>query len=186
MSVRVSFSPHQRRRHRVHHHPAALGRRERRAQQVALGLVAALAAEEAASGALLGEEAIERALADVRLVGRATARKLARDVVLLDDTYNANPASMRAALATLVEAGMQALEDVWGKRPVRVREGGSIPIVGTFSKVLRVPVALIGFGLSDDNLHSPNEKFNLSHFYNGIRTVARLLDLAAEVEAVRA
>jgi acetylornithine deacetylase/succinyl-diaminopimelate desuccinylase-like protein len=81
----------------------------------------------------------------------------------------------------LVDAAMQALADVWGKRPVRVREGGSIPIVSTFGRVLKVPVALVGFGLSDDNLHSPNEKFNLSHFYNGIRTVARLLDLAAEV-----
>ncbi len=81
----------------------------------------------------------------------------------------------------LVEAAMQALADVWGKRPVRVREGGSIPIVSTFGRVLKVPVALVGFGLSDDNLHSPNEKFNISHFYNGIRTVARLLDLAAEV-----
>lgn len=79
----------------------------------------------------------------------------------------------------LVDAAMQALADVWGRRPVRVREGGSIPIVATFSKVLKVPVALVGFGLSDDNLHSPNEKFNVSHFYNGIRTVARFLDLAA-------
>ncbi len=86
----------------------------------------------------------------------------------------------------LVDAAMQALEDVWGKRPVRVREGGSIPIVSTFGRVLRVPVALMGFGLSDDNLHSPNEKFNLSHFYNGVRTVARLLDLAAEESAGRA
>ncbi len=80
----------------------------------------------------------------------------------------------------LVEAALQAMEEVWGKRPVRVREGGSIPIVATFSQVLGAPVALIGFGLTDDNLHSPNEKFNVSHFYNGIRTIARLLDLAGE------
>ena len=78
----------------------------------------------------------------------------------------------------VVEAAMAALEETWGKRPVRVREGGSIPIVSTFSSVLEVPVVLMGFGLSDDNLHSPNEKFNISHFYNGIRTVARMLDLA--------
>jgi acetylornithine deacetylase/succinyl-diaminopimelate desuccinylase-like protein len=82
----------------------------------------------------------------------------------------------------LVEAAMTALEEVWGKRPVRVREGGSIPIVSTFSQVLGVPVALMGYGLPDDNLHSPNEKFNLGCFYNGIRTTARLLDLAAAVE----
>ena len=81
----------------------------------------------------------------------------------------------------LIEAAMDALTEIWGRRPVRVREGGSIPIVATFSRVLRVPVALMGFGLADDNLHSPNEKFNISHFYNGVRTTARLLDLAAGV-----
>ncbi|HEV7672764.1 MAG TPA: dipeptidase [Thermoanaerobaculia bacterium] len=80
-----------------------------------------------------------------------------------------------------VEAAMAAMEDVWGKRPVRVREGGSIPIVATFSDVLRVPVLLLGFGLNDDALHSPNEKFNISHFYNGIRAIARLLDRVGEV-----
>ncbi|MFN7960099.1 MAG: dipeptidase [Thermoanaerobaculia bacterium] len=80
----------------------------------------------------------------------------------------------------LIDAAMKALEAVWGRRPVRVREGGSIPIVSTFGRVLQVPVALMGFGLEDDNLHSPNEKFNISHFYNGIRTVARLLDLAGD------
>lgn len=76
----------------------------------------------------------------------------------------------------LVEAAMKAMEDVWGKYPVRVREGGSIPIVSTFSAVLGVPILLLGFGLSDDALHSPNEKFNISHYYNGIRSVARMLD----------
>lgn len=74
------------------------------------------------------------------------------------------------------EAAMAAQEDVWGNKPVLVREGGSIPIVGTFSDVLKVPVMLIGFGLSDDRLHSPNEKFNISHYYAGIKTVVRLLD----------
>jgi len=80
----------------------------------------------------------------------------------------------------LAEAAMAAQEDVWGKPPVRVREGGSIPIVGTFSRVLGKPVLLMGFGLSDDRLHSPNEKFDISQFYAGIRTSVRLLDRAAE------
>lgn len=85
------------------------------------------------------------------------------------------------AQGPFVEAAMAAQEDVWGKAPVLIREGGSIPIVGTFSEVLSVPVLLMGFGLSDDRLHSPNEKFNISHFYNGIRTSVRLLDRAAEI-----
>jgi len=75
----------------------------------------------------------------------------------------------------VVEAALAALEDVW-KKPVRVREGGSIPIVSTFSKVLGVPVLLLGFGLPDDRLHSPNEKLDLPNFYGGIRATVRVLD----------
>ena len=58
-----------------------------------------------------------------------------------------------------------------------MREGGSIPIVDVFAKVLGKPILLLGYGLPDDRLHSPNEKFNISHFYNGIRTTVRVLDL---------
>jgi acetylornithine deacetylase/succinyl-diaminopimelate desuccinylase-like protein len=76
----------------------------------------------------------------------------------------------------IVDAALDAMEDVWGARPVRIREGGSIPIVSTFASVLKCPVLLLGFGLNDDGLHSPNEKFNISHYYKGIRSVARLLD----------
>jgi acetylornithine deacetylase/succinyl-diaminopimelate desuccinylase-like protein len=79
----------------------------------------------------------------------------------------------------IVDAALEAMRATWGKRPVRIREGGSIPIVTTFYRVLKVPVLLLGFGLHDDRLHSPNEKFNISHFYNGIRAVARLLDQVA-------
>lgn len=75
----------------------------------------------------------------------------------------------------VVEAAMAAMGDVW-QRPVRVREGGSIPIVATFSEVLAAPIMLAGFGLSDDNLHSPNEKFDVENFYGGIRAVVRMLD----------
>jgi acetylornithine deacetylase/succinyl-diaminopimelate desuccinylase-like protein len=78
----------------------------------------------------------------------------------------------------LVDAALEAMSETWGRRPVRIREGGSIPIVTQFSRVLNVPVLLLGFGLADDRLHSPNEKFNITHYYNGIRTVARLLDRA--------
>jgi acetylornithine deacetylase/succinyl-diaminopimelate desuccinylase-like protein len=80
----------------------------------------------------------------------------------------------------IAEAAVAAQEDVWGARPFRIREGGSIPIVGTFADVLKVPTLLVGFGLPDDRLHSPNEKFNISHFYNGIRTIVRLIDRVGE------
>lgn len=79
----------------------------------------------------------------------------------------------------IVEAALGALEDVW-QRPVKVREGGSIPIVATFSEVLGVPIMLAGFGLSDDRLHAPNEKFDVDNFYGGIRAVVRMLDRLGE------
>jgi acetylornithine deacetylase/succinyl-diaminopimelate desuccinylase-like protein len=85
-----------------------------------------------------------------------------------------------------VEAALQALEEAWGKRALRVREGGSIPIVTTLREVLGVPVLLLGFGLNDDRLHSPNEKLDLPNFYGGIRVTARLLDLAAAAGAATA
>ena len=78
----------------------------------------------------------------------------------------------------IADAAMAAQEEIFGARPVRIREGGSIPIVATFAEVLNVPPLLVGFGLPDDRLHSPNEKFNISHFYNGIRTIVRLMDRA--------
>ncbi|MDF2697012.1 MAG: UDP-N-acetylmuramoylalanyl-D-glutamyl-2,6-diaminopimelate--D-alanyl-D-alanine ligase, partial [Labilithrix sp.] len=72
-------------------------------EAAAIDLTAALAAQEAVSREVLDVATIERALASVHLTGRGVVRTLAGDVVVLDDTYNANPASMRSALATLVE-----------------------------------------------------------------------------------
>lgn len=117
--------------------------------------------------------------ADIAEKFEAHVKKVAPKGVRVDVQYlhGADPVLIDTS-GPLVEAAMDALEAVWGKRPVRVREGGSIPIVSTFAQVLEAPVALMGFGLNDDNLHSPNEKFNISHYYNGVRTIARLLDLA--------
>jgi acetylornithine deacetylase/succinyl-diaminopimelate desuccinylase-like protein len=91
-------------------------------------------------------------------------------------SLHSGPAVVVEVEGPIVDAALDAMQEIWGARPVRIREGGSIPIVSTFSSVLKSPVLLLGFGLNDDGLHSPNEKFNISHFYNGIRSVARLLD----------
>jgi acetylornithine deacetylase/succinyl-diaminopimelate desuccinylase-like protein len=69
-----------------------------------------------------------------------------------------------------MKAASEAYEEVFGARPIFVREGGSIPVVATFQKDLGMPTVLMGFGLPDDNLHAPNEKFNISMFYRGIET----------------
>ena len=95
--------------------------------------------------------------------------------------HGADPVVVEAS-GPIVDAAMDAMAEIWGARPVRIREGGSIPIVSTFAQVLGAPVLLLGFGLNDDGLHSPNEKFNISHFYNGVRSVARLLDRLGELE----
>ena len=79
-----------------------------------------------------------------------------------------------------MQAAASALKEVFGKEPVFIREGGSIPIAALFHEILGVPVVMMGFGLPDDNLHAPNEKYSLSQFYKGIRTVARFFEHIGE------
>ena len=79
-----------------------------------------------------------------------------------------------------VEAACDALERSWGREAVFTRGGGTIPVCSTFDRVLDVPTVLMGFGLNDDRLHSPNEKFNLENFYKGIETSIYLWDELAD------
>ncbi|MGH2625544.1 MAG: dipeptidase, partial [Anaerolineales bacterium] len=78
-----------------------------------------------------------------------------------------------------VQAAARALEKGFGRAPVYIREGGSIPVVATFAEVLKVPTVLVGFGLPDENAHAPNERFDLSNFRRGIVSIAHLYDEAA-------
>ncbi len=64
------------------------------------------------------------------------------------------------------QAAEKAFQEVYGKRPVPVRSGGSIPIISTFEEVLGLKSVLMGFGLEDDAIHSPNENYPLKQFYN--------------------
>ena len=74
-----------------------------------------------------------------------------------------------------VRAATEAMHTVFAKDTVFIRSGGSIPIVGDFIRELKVPTILMGFGLPDDNLHAPNEKFHLANFHRGIESVIRFL-----------
>jgi acetylornithine deacetylase/succinyl-diaminopimelate desuccinylase-like protein len=74
-----------------------------------------------------------------------------------------------------VRAATQAMHEVFDKETVFVRGGGSIPIVGDFIRELKTPTILMGFGLPDDNLHAPNEKFHLANFHRGIESIIRFL-----------
>ncbi|MDI9605045.1 MAG: dipeptidase [Bacteroidota bacterium] len=69
------------------------------------------------------------------------------------------------------KAAERAFKEVYGKDPVPVRSGGSIPIIATFEEILGIKSVLMGFGLASDAIHSPNENFPLEQFFNGIRTI---------------
>src|SRR5579871_481075 len=68
-------------------------------------------------------------------------------------------------------AAEKAIEATFNKKPIPVRGGGSIPICSLFEKELGIKIVFMGFGLDSDNLHSPNEKFDLANFYKGIETI---------------
>jgi acetylornithine deacetylase/succinyl-diaminopimelate desuccinylase-like protein len=75
-----------------------------------------------------------------------------------------------------IRVAAQAFTEMFGQQTVFVRSGGSIPIVGDFASHLGIPTILMGFGLPDDGLHSPNEKFAVENYFKGIQTVAHFLE----------
>ncbi|MEO7312349.1 MAG: dipeptidase [Chitinophagaceae bacterium] len=78
-------------------------------------------------------------------------------------------------------AASKAIETTFGKIPIPVRGGGSIPITALFEKALGVKVVFLGFGLDSDNLHSPNEKYDIANFYKGIETIPYFHQYFAEM-----
>ncbi len=81
---------------------------------------------------------------------------------------------------TVFEVAADALEKAFGKPPVFIREGGSIPIVGAFEQTLDAPVVLLGFALPGSNTHAPNEWFSMENFALGTEAITLLLDGVAE------
>jgi acetylornithine deacetylase/succinyl-diaminopimelate desuccinylase-like protein len=79
------------------------------------------------------------------------------------------------------KAASQAMEKTYGKAPIPVRSGGSIPIIAAFERILGIKSILLGFGLEADAIHSPNENFPLKQFYNGIETIAHFYEKFAEM-----
>ena len=91
----------------------------------------------------------------------------------LDEMHHA-PAYVVPLDSPYITAAAQAIEKGFGRSPVFIREGGSIPIVNTFADRLNVDTLLLGWGLDDDNTHSPNEKFSLADFHRGMTSSAHL------------
>ncbi|TVP73278.1 MAG: M20/M25/M40 family metallo-hydrolase [Rhodobacteraceae bacterium] len=127
-----------------------------------------------------------------RLVGGQDPHKLRatfRDFVrarLPDDCraefieHGASPASVMETSHPAFEAARQALTQEWPKPAAFVGAGGSIPIAGYFKSILGMDSMLIGFAKQDDQIHSPNEKYDLDSFHRGIRSWARIIDAVAK------
>ncbi|MYH59763.1 MAG: M20/M25/M40 family metallo-hydrolase [Boseongicola sp. SB0675_bin_26] len=123
-----------------------------------------------------------------RLVGdqdpvaiRKSFRAMVRDALPPDCSvefagHGAAPASVMSTDDPAFEAARRALSDEWPNDAAFVGSGGSIPIAGYFREILGLPSMLIGFGLDDDQIHSPNEKYDLRSFHKGTRSWVRVLD----------
>jgi acetylornithine deacetylase/succinyl-diaminopimelate desuccinylase-like protein len=84
--------------------------------------------------------------------------------------HGANPATTNI-FSKAYQSASAAMEKTYGKKPIPVKAGGSIPVVGFFQEELGVDVILLGFGLDSDAIHSPNESYRLENFYAGIQTI---------------
>jgi acetylornithine deacetylase/succinyl-diaminopimelate desuccinylase-like protein len=123
---------------------------------------------------LVGDQRVDEAIAQFKAaVAAATPRGVTAEVKVL----HLGEPSLTNPDNRFIHAAAGALKQTFGKDTVYIRSGGSIPIVGVFDQYLGIPSVMMGFGLPDDNLHAPNEKFYLPNFYRGIETVARYLEI---------
>src|SRR5450432_4254205 len=94
--------------------------------------------------------------------------------------HSKGPAAVVGTDNPYIKAATEALHDTFKKETVFIRSGGLIPIVTGFQDVLKIPSVMMGFGLPDDNLHAPNEKFHIQNFHRGIETICRFFEKLGE------
>ncbi len=104
------------------------------------------------------------------------------DATLIFEVFGQGPGLEVPLEGPVVRAAQSALEDEYGKPPILMGCGGSIPVVETLRRILGLDSLLIGFGLNDDQVHSPNEKFDVRCFHQGMRSHARLLGKLAKAD----
>ena len=110
----------------------------------------------------------------VQAFENALRKRCPRGVTIEFIRHGASKALLVPLGGKALEFAAKALEKGFGRAPVYMREGGSIPILGVVKRELGLDTLLVGFGLPDDRAHSPNEKFDLDSFYGGIRSAAAL------------
>jgi acetylornithine deacetylase/succinyl-diaminopimelate desuccinylase-like protein len=126
------------------------------------------------SARLVGDQRIDEAAAQIKAAIKAATPK---GVTAEFKVLHAGAPSLTNPDNRFIHAAAEAMKQVFGKETVYIRSGGSIPIVGVFDQYLGIPSVMMGFGLPDDNLHAPNEKFHLPNFFRGIESVARYLEI---------
>lgn len=119
--------------------------------------------------------------ADIRRKFHAFVRgHVPNDCTVTFASHGGDAAIVQPTDGPVMVKAQQALADEWGRPAVFIAMGGSIPIVTQFKRILELDTVLIGFGLEDDRIHSPNEKYNLDCYHRGIRSWARVLAAIAE------
>lgn len=109
-------------------------------------------------------------------------KSVAPDYVTVDvKSLHGGPSYVCPIDLTAYKAAEKAFETVYGRKPVPVRSGGSIPIISNFEKILGVKSVLMGFGLESDAIHSPNENFPLEQFFKGVETIPYFYKYFAEL-----
>ncbi|MEO0810355.1 MAG: M20/M25/M40 family metallo-hydrolase [Pseudomonadota bacterium] len=108
--------------------------------------------------------------------------KMPADCNVIFKGKSANPAIALDVHAPHVKAAARALQDEWGQSAVLLGSGGSIPVVSNFKNHLGIASLLVGFGLDDDRIHSPNEKYNMTSFTHGTRSWVRIIEALSRLQ----
>jgi acetylornithine deacetylase/succinyl-diaminopimelate desuccinylase-like protein len=125
---------------------------------------------------LVGEQDPERIAAAFQAFVR---ERLPADCTATFIAHGASPAIAVSQELPALQQARAALSEEWGRKAVAIGSGGSVPVVGDFKTLLGMDTLLVGFGLDDDRVHSPNEKYDLSSFHKGQRSWARILQVLA-------